>query len=32
MTRYLHLLGSEPEVAKVPTMVDSSKWEWSKPV
>ena len=27
MTRYLHLLGSEPEVAKVPFMVDSSKWE-----
>jgi len=27
MTRYLHLLQSEPEVAKVPFMVDSSKWE-----
>ena len=27
MTRYLHLLGSEPEVAKVPFMVDSSKWD-----
>jgi 5-methyltetrahydrofolate--homocysteine methyltransferase len=27
MTRYLHLLGTEPEVAKVPFMVDSSKWE-----
>ena len=27
MTRYLQLLGSEPEVAKVPFMVDSSKWE-----
>jgi 5-methyltetrahydrofolate--homocysteine methyltransferase len=27
MSRYLHLLGSEPEVAKVPFMVDSSKWE-----
>jgi len=27
MTRYLHLLGSEPEVAKVPFMIDSSKWE-----
>ncbi len=27
MTRYLLLLGSEPEVAKVPFMVDSSKWE-----
>jgi 5-methyltetrahydrofolate--homocysteine methyltransferase len=27
MTRYLHLLASEPEVAKVPFMVDSSKWE-----
>jgi 5-methyltetrahydrofolate--homocysteine methyltransferase len=27
MTRFLHLIGSEPEVAKVPIMVDSSKWE-----
>ncbi len=27
MTRYLHLLQSEPEVAKVPFMVDSSKWD-----
>ncbi len=27
MTRFLHLLASEPEVAKVPFMVDSSKWE-----
>ena len=27
MTRYLQLLASEPEVAKVPFMVDSSKWE-----
>ena len=27
MTRYVQLLGSEPEVAKVPFMVDSSKWE-----
>jgi 5-methyltetrahydrofolate--homocysteine methyltransferase len=27
MTRYLLLLASEPEVAKVPFMVDSSKWE-----
>ena len=27
MTRYLLLLQSEPEVAKVPFMVDSSKWE-----
>ncbi|HUA93799.1 MAG TPA: methionine synthase [Terracidiphilus sp.] len=27
MSRYLHLLASEPEVAKVPFMVDSSKWE-----
>ena len=27
MTRYLHLLASEPEVAKVPFMIDSSKWE-----
>jgi 5-methyltetrahydrofolate--homocysteine methyltransferase len=27
MKRFLQLLGSEPEVAKVPFMVDSSKWE-----
>ena len=27
MTRFLQLLQSEPEVAKVPFMVDSSKWE-----
>jgi 5-methyltetrahydrofolate--homocysteine methyltransferase len=27
MTRFLQLIGSEPEVAKVPIMVDSSKWE-----
>jgi 5-methyltetrahydrofolate--homocysteine methyltransferase len=27
MTRYLQLLASEPEVAKVPFMIDSSKWE-----
>ncbi len=27
MTRFLQLLASEPEVAKVPFMVDSSKWE-----
>jgi 5-methyltetrahydrofolate--homocysteine methyltransferase len=27
MTRFLQLLGSEPEVARVPFMIDSSKWE-----
>ena len=27
MTRFLQLLASEPEVAKVPFMVNSSKWE-----
>ncbi len=27
MARFLQLLASEPEVAKVPFMVDSSKWE-----
>ncbi len=27
MSRFLALLGTEPEVAKVPFMVDSSKWE-----
>jgi 5-methyltetrahydrofolate--homocysteine methyltransferase len=27
MSRFLHLVQSEPEIAKVPIMVDSSKWE-----
>jgi 5-methyltetrahydrofolate--homocysteine methyltransferase len=27
MTRFLQLIASEPEIAKVPIMVDSSKWE-----
>jgi 5-methyltetrahydrofolate--homocysteine methyltransferase len=27
MTRFLNLCGSEPDIAKAPTMVDSSKWE-----
>ena len=27
MTRFLHLLAAEPDVAAVPIMVDSSKWE-----
>ena len=27
MTRFMQLIGSEPEIAKVPIMVDSSKWE-----
>jgi 5-methyltetrahydrofolate--homocysteine methyltransferase len=27
MTRYLSLLGTEPEVTKVPFMIDSSKWD-----
>ncbi|HEY8966173.1 MAG TPA: homocysteine S-methyltransferase family protein, partial [Candidatus Methylacidiphilales bacterium] len=27
MTRFLQLISSEPEIAKVPFMVDSSKWE-----
>ena len=27
MVRYLNLLASEPDIAKVPIMVDSSKWE-----
>src|SRR5438105_1844098 len=26
MTRFLNLLGSEPEIARVPIMIDSSKW------
>ena len=27
MVRYLHLIASEPDIAKVPVMLDSSKWE-----
>ncbi len=27
MTRFLHMLMSEPEIARVPLMIDSSKWE-----
>ena len=27
MVRFLHLMASEPEIAKVPVMIDSSKWE-----
>lgn len=27
MTRFLNLIASEPEIARVPIMVDSSKWE-----
>ena len=27
MVRFLRLIGSEPDIAKVPVMVDSSKWE-----
>jgi 5-methyltetrahydrofolate--homocysteine methyltransferase len=27
MTRFLHLLAVEPDIARVPVMVDSSKWE-----
>ncbi len=26
MTRFLNLIGAEPEIARVPVMVDSSKW------
>ncbi|MDA0329489.1 MAG: methionine synthase [Gemmatimonadetes bacterium] len=26
MTRFLHLLGSEPEISRIPVMVDSSDW------
>lgn len=27
MTHFLHLVASEPEIARVPVMIDSSKWE-----
>src|SRR5438445_5750526 len=26
MTRFLNLIGSEPEISRIPTMIDSSKW------
>src|SRR5216110_363651 len=26
MTRFLNLLGSEPEIARIPIVIDSSKW------
>ena len=27
MTTFLNLIASEPEIARVPVMIDSSKWE-----
>ncbi len=27
MVRFLHLIGSEPDISKVPMMIDSSKWD-----
>ena len=27
MTTFLHLIASEPEIARVPVMIDSSKWD-----
>src|SRR5687767_7153208 len=27
MTKFLHLLASEPDIARIPVMIDSSKWE-----
>ncbi len=27
MTRFLHLLASEPDISRIPVMIDSSKWE-----
>src|SRR6185295_16211782 len=27
MTRFLNLLATEPDIARVPVMIDSSKWE-----
>ncbi len=26
MTRFLNLIGSEPDIARIPIMIDSSKW------
>ena len=27
MTRFLNLIASEPDIARIPVMIDSSKWE-----
>src|SRR5690606_20694149 len=27
MVKFLHLIASEPDIARVPIMIDSSKWE-----
>ena len=27
MTRFLNIMATEPDAAKVPVMIDSSKWE-----
>ncbi|MGY6557897.1 MAG: methionine synthase [Nitritalea sp.] len=27
MTRFLHLIASEPEISRIPIMIDSSRWE-----
>lgn len=27
MVKFLHLVGSEPEISRIPIMIDSSKWE-----
>lgn len=27
MVKFLHLIGSEPEIARIPIMIDSSRWE-----
>ena len=27
MTTFLNLIASEPEIARVPVMIDSSKWD-----
>ena len=27
MTKFLHLIASEPDIARIPIMIDSSKWE-----
>ena len=31
MVKFLNLMASEPEIATIPVMIDSSKWKWSKP-
>jgi 5-methyltetrahydrofolate--homocysteine methyltransferase len=32
MTKFLNLIAAEPDISRVPIMIDSSKWEIIEPV